>query len=655
MRFYLFLLTALICMGCQATPAITFPTRPRVAMTATELAAWRQAPERQREIDQQRRKADNILEQGLHVPQEEGQWIFYYACPDDNSRLKAESPTRHVCPTCDKVYDDERTVAAYRTILNNQLNRQLYELALAYALTDDTRYAEAARDAMLELARVYPTLQRHDRWGRWGLLAIVGGRRYCQHLSEGIGAMEVAKAYDLCADAPVFTDEQRRTIEQDFLGATAREIRSYAWMMQPRNNHQTWFNATYATVGMAIGDAELLHDAIHGDHGLMWQLDVSVTEDGLWYEGTMAYHFYALQAMIETLEVIEHIGWRFPSHEALKSLWLGPLRTAWPDGSFPAINDSDPGNLASRAPAYAFAHRYFGDERFADFTSQQQVASTNLAGSGLAVLRRGTGDDAVCAMLDYGIHGDHHGHPDKLNLMLYAHGQELILDPGRLSYRVPEYESWARTTVAHNTIVIDEANQQPDEGTLPWFVIEPDYVACLAETRGAYPGTLMRRGLLLTDNWLADIVTVEAKKASTIDWLVHCRGELQPVGAPVAQPPFRNRAGYQHLEKLQAHPDSQRFHFQLNTERALHVTAWPALPGWSGVGLGYQLTDQVPFMLRRATGTSATFITIYSWRGPAEMAEVIETADGTIRFRVNPTHTIELTADPAELHLQLTH
>ncbi len=584
-----------------------FGNHPRLEYVQAELDAWPTG-----QVQTCVAKADAILKRGLVISEKEGQWIFYYACPDDSSGLKAESPARHVCPKCGKVYTDERTVAAYQTVLHYQLDSDIHALALAWALSREDRYAAAARRAFLELTRIYPTLTRHDRWGRRGLLAVVGGRRYCQHLDEAVSAIKLARAFDLVANAACFSDEDRRRIANDFLGRICSEIQGKAWMMEARNNHQTWFNAAYANVAVAIGDSQLLDDAInHPSQGLLWQLQNSITADGIWYEGAMAYHFYALSAIIDTLEAARRVGWTFADNIRLKSLWLGPLQMAYPNGQFPVINDSDPSSLGGRKAVYEFARRYFDDSRFETFAEARPLPSVALEGAGLVALRRGLGDEARCLFLDYGIHGGHHGHPDKLNITLYTFGREVVPDPGRITYSVPEYTTWARTTVAHNTIVINGQNQQPTEGKLLWFAETPEYAATLAETTGAYPGYTLRRGLLMTERWLLDLVTVDGAKPATIDLLLHVRGPLQEAGQPGGIPLGADN-GYQHLKEVVRHPDDRnRYHFGQPGKETLAIATWPASPAWSGLGIGFHLKDQVPFLLRRQQASVASFVTLY--------------------------------------------
>lgn len=607
-------------------PDPVFGPRPRFAFTPAELAAWKADPTRADELKRTLAEADRLVKDGLTVPTGEGQWIFYYACPDHDADLRPEGPDRHVCPVCGKVFTDERTRAAYRTRLYNKLERDLVALARAWALTGDVRYAAPAREAMLKLAADWPTLERHDRWGRRGLLAVVGGRRYCQLLDEATSLITLSEAYDLLAGAPELTAEDRAALERGLLGDPAREIMRFQAFTGQRNNHQTWFNAAYAAVGLATGDTNLLREAVYGAHGLLWQLDESVTSDGLWYEGALAYHFYALQAVMKTLEAAGRAGWTFRDNARLKSLWLGPLQLAYPNGECPVFHDSDPTSLAGRRAFYQWAADYFGDPVFATYaapTSAPTAAmpgSTNLAGIGLAVLRRGSGDNAACAMMDYGLHGDHHGHPDKLGIVLYGLGRELMLDPGRISYSVPEYQTWCRTTVAHNTLVVDGRDQTADCGRLVFFRETPRFAAALAVSDGAYPGRRLSRFLLLADGILVDLLAVDGERPAAFDWVAHVRGTLA-CDAPLAlrDKPLATANGYQHLRDLRegASPGAAVFDAKQGDGRTMRI--WCLDTGETtlatGTGIGYTLKDTVPFLMRRRKAGQALFATVYDLSG----------------------------------------
>lgn len=607
-----------------------FPPRPRLIYTAQEIRDWKRDPSRALEISNLVVKANRLLEKGLVIPEQAGDWIFYYACPHDNSDLDAETPERHVCPSCKRVYTDARTQAAYRTKLSYQADAQLVQLAQAYAVSGDERYAVAVRDGLLKLARLYPTFTRHDRWGRRGFLAVVGGRRYAQHLDEAVQVIKLAGAYDLVAAAVCFNADERRTIEDGLLGFIAREILRLQGFAGGQNNHQTWFNAAYATVGVAIGDAGLVGESLNGAAGLRWQLQKSVTDDGLWFEGTLAYQSYAMQAIMRHLEALRRVGILLMDDARLKSLWLGPINLAYPDGSLPVFHDSDPMRIDQFKGTWAWGYEYFHDNLLGVQAgklagSKITPVSADLRGIGLAVLRAGAGDDAACAMLDYGQHGGHHGHPDKLGIVLYALGRELLVDPGRISYSVPEYQTWCRTTVAHNTVVIDGDDQAETTGILRYFTNTAHYAAAICHTDKAYRGYGLTRALVVTDRLLVDAFAVAGKRAADIDLVMHVRGMMATNGMALDSETARmgRKNGYQHLAQSWHLPGQPERSLRFNLGGGKILTVW--MPDTNqvrlhgGAGIGYRLGDKVPFILRRASGVARHFfVTVYDLNGQGD-------------------------------------
>ena len=75
-------------------------------------------------------------------------------------------------------------------------NRAAKQLAWAYAYSDDERFAGEVRRILLKLASDYPNYPlRRDRWGRVGVLAPLGGRRYSQSLDEAVGVIDLARNF----------------------------------------------------------------------------------------------------------------------------------------------------------------------------------------------------------------------------------------------------------------------------------------------------------------------------------------------------------------------------------------------------------------------------------------------------------------------------
>ena len=87
----------------------------------------------------------------------------------------------------------------------------------------------------------------------------------------------------------------------------------------------------------------------------------------------------------------------------------------------------------------------------------------------------GKGKDLSTLIYKYTSHGLSHGHFDKLNINLFDKGNEILSDYGSARFvgveqkyggrYLPENKNYAEQTIAHNTIVVDEAsNYNAKEG-----------------------------------------------------------------------------------------------------------------------------------------------------------------------------------------------
>jgi hypothetical protein len=62
-----------------------------------------------------------------------------------------------------------------------------------------------------------------------------------------------------------------------------------------------------------------------------------------------------------------------------------------------------------------------------------------------------------------------HGHADALSLTLYLNGEVVLIDPGTYGYGLDaEVRGYFRGTRAHNTVVVDEADQALQETSFQW-------------------------------------------------------------------------------------------------------------------------------------------------------------------------------------------
>ena len=566
--------------------------------------------------------AEKILASRMEIPSEEGQWIFYYACPDHNATLHKKG-NDHVCPVCGKVYNDERTRKAYVTMQYEQIDSDTLRLALAWHFSKNEAFAREVIRILEHYARIYPTFERHDRWGRRGLLAVIGGKRFCQSLDESVNVIKLAKAYDLVYDAPFLSDEQRKNIEKNLFNTVVDTIYSHYFIADGKNNHMSWYNAAAAVVGVVLGREDILEKSVNGPKGLLRQFKISVTAEGLWYEGTIAYHFYALQAIVETVRAVRECGLDLTTNPVFKKMFTAPLQLAYPTGQLPALNDGDRADIRGYRDFYRFALETWDDPVIKNFALNGRLDVLDSAlyqEAGLAYLRRGKDNEAVTVILDFGQHGGHHGHPDKLNMILYALGQEIFFDPGRLTYSCPEYQTWARQTIAHNTVVIGQESQSASDGRCIYFTNTLDFAVVVGEANTVYQGVKQRRFLALFDRFLVDIFSVESMTKTLMDWIIHGQAELSiSLNMQRKREEIYNKNGYQYLKELSIGVTNAPFYcdWKLSSGRHLRTNFYPLrdVTVITGKGIGYELDSKVPFLMVRLTDVKNDFIAIHDFSG----------------------------------------
>ena len=76
--------------------------------------------------------------------------------------------------------------------------------------------------------------------------------------------------------------------------------------------------------------------------GFRAQIARGVTDDGLWYEGSLGYHHYTMSALWPLAEAARLQGVDLFS-DRFRSMFDAPLNLALPDGQAPGFNDNGGG------------------------------------------------------------------------------------------------------------------------------------------------------------------------------------------------------------------------------------------------------------------------------------------------------------------------
>lgn len=536
------------------------------------------------------------------LPPEGGQWTLWYVCPTHGVHLVYSPPMTHTCPVDSKVW----TGWPYDQVIYAWMHQDLAEkarvLALASKLTGDAGKAQAAIGILKAYADAYGTYPIHDVDGR---ATTSGARALAQTLDESSWLIDLAWAYDLVADATSLADADRAHIEKDLLRASAATI---ARNGAGESNWQSWHNGALAAVGFALDDPLLLSDALDSPtDGFEYQMAHSVSGDGLWYEGSWGYHFFALDPLAQTAQMARRAGRDLFARPALRSMYFAPLLFAQPDLTLPAFNDDGGSSLVSNASDFEVAYERYGDPAAAGPASKRTrgeaallfgaealpiapappSASALFPDSGFAVLRAGAGIDQRYLAFKFGPHGGWHGHYDKLGFVLFGRGGVLAVDPGTQSYAAPTHATWDKVTLSHNTVVVDGKTQAEATGSLHRYVALPAVSMAAADAGGAYATARLLRTMVLAGDYVVDRFRVRATDgaAHAVDWALHGYGALATSLTTTAYAGLPAGDGYQHVSSpkaAQTDADWTAVFQQGDTTPRTYGSVWPSDPAATG-------------------------------------------------------------------------
>jgi hypothetical protein len=170
---------------------------------------------------------------------------------------------------------------------------------------------------------------------------------------------------------------------------------------------------------------------------------------------------------------------------------------------------------------------------------------------GYAILRGVDGGSETFLLMDYGPHGGGHGHPDKLNLILFADGDELAGEPVGYRYEDNRHRDWTRPSIAHWTMSVDMHEQAPTTGKLLAFYDAGPVKVMRGVSDGAYAGVGLDRTVVQMPGYIADIYRAWSSADHTYDYPLCFRGvlgsmararvaRLNPLGPPTSR-------GYKHI------------------------------------------------------------------------------------------------------------
>lgn len=443
-------------------------------------------------------------------------------------------------------------------------------LGKVYALTDERAYAERAVKVLRRVAEVYPGYVPHD-WTRFyrDYSNLQSGKLSGWKLHDAGTFSQLALCYDLIYNNACLTEPDKALIEN---GAFREAVRLFT-ATSPRGcciNDGPAAMTCGAWLGVLLGDHEAVRWASSAPEGFLGFVRAYFFRDGHWEDGSSSYESMALGPLYGCSEILQ--GYSDPptytgpdrftaldlrQDAVLRKIYTAQLQVLLPDGTAPPINDSAAGVRYSaqhvetnyhwyptetnrRLLAQAYGGSFAAGDEYALFRREPEarldgvqpldLAAPSLVrpGLGLAILRAGSGAEAAALYLDYGPFCSGHGHPDKLNLIYYDNGAELITDQGYLGAR-HEFTPWNKATLCHNEVLIDGQPQAREAGQLLAFAAGGPIQTIVAAAPAVYAqATRYERTVSLVDHgpgrrYVVDVFRVAGGKVH--DFAIHGAGQ----------------------------------------------------------------------------------------------------------------------------------
>ncbi len=198
---------------------------------------------------------------------------------------------------------------------------------------------------------------------------------------------------------------------------------------------------------------------------LLSELDTQIYPDGAQIELTPGYHNVALRSFLGPVDIAGAYGYRL-SDEYLARLERMFAYNMWvmrPDRDAPRWNDSWHVDVVGtlRKGLALFPDRKDFEWIVSDGRKGRPPDHTShfFPYAGQVVMRSGWERDALFLGFEAGPFGYGHQHEDRLGIVLFAYGKELLVEGGSYAYDASKWRRYVLSSYAHNIVLIDGQGQ----------------------------------------------------------------------------------------------------------------------------------------------------------------------------------------------------
>ncbi|WP_162047874.1 heparinase II/III domain-containing protein [Vibrio taketomensis] len=489
-----------------------------------------------------------------------------------------------------------------------------------FLITQEEKYAQFVKDLLAIYAEKYLTFDFHVQKN-----TNPTGRLFHQILNEHCWLMFTSLAYS-CVASVMTAEERKAVVEGVFEPMLEMFTVKYAHDFDRIHNHGIWAVAAVGICGLAIGKPEYLEMSVYGQDrddtgGFLAQISQLFAPSGYYMEGPY-YHRYAIRPLCVLAEVVHRhmpeVDIYNYKDKVIGNTVQAMLATAYPNGEFPALNDASRTmsitDMGVQVAVSVYSKHYGMDDNILGMAKIQNAVWMHPCGLELsqaydkAIADREIGmpfwpsvelnegpkgnngaqgfirmqdkaGDVSQLVMNYGQHGMGHGNFDTLGITFFNRGQEVLREYGFCRWvnvepkfggrYLDENKSYARQTIAHNAVTIDEQCQNGFDveradsvhGLPHFFKVEGTEINGMsAFANDHYPNTDMQRSVFMLNldeleaPLLLDLYRIESKCEHQYDYshqydgqIVRTNFDYQSFGELST---LGKDFGYQHLWKV---------------------------------------------------------------------------------------------------------
>ncbi|MEP0304003.1 MAG: alginate lyase family protein, partial [Maribacter dokdonensis] len=476
----------------------------------------------------------------------------------------------------------------------------MQQAGVLYQILDDAKYAKYVKDMLMQYEAMYKTLPLHPKTRSYAR-----GKLFWQCLNDSNWLVYVSQAYDCIYDYLDKAERKKleKNLFRPFADHISVDSPQFYQRVHNHstwgnaavgmiglvmNDKELIDRALYGIKGVSLDKTAKDDDGgflnKDGKAGFLANIEEPFSPDGYYNEGPY-YQRYAMYPFLIFAEGLHNVKpelkiFEYKDGVLLKSI-DALLNLSDADGDFFPLNDGQKGmsyynNALVTAVDISY---YFGNQDPGLLSIAAKQNKVLLDDTGLAValgVKNGKAEpfekksinlsdgpegkqggvgilrsDGLELVFKYASQGSSHGHYDKLSYSYYENGDEVLQDYGLARFvnieqkgggnYLKENKTWAKQTVAHNTLVQNEQSHYQgkyDIGSkyhpnLYLFDSSQEDIQIVSATEtNAYPGTKMHRTMAIIKQdgfekpFMLDILKVTSDSTNQYDLPFYFMGQV---------------------------------------------------------------------------------------------------------------------------------